>query len=139
MTSPTHDHTHTRHADSPTRRPGPRSPPASWPRWRNWTTPRSRWVHSPAPPDGWATRSATLALISARTAGWWRVLLSADRRSRTTHPLYRRAVSAAHRKAQADARFWRETAADWQARVERRPTSDAAGALSNWAELGVTP
>ena len=93
----------------------------------------------PRTPHGWATRSATQALISARTAGWWRVLLSADRRSRTTHPLYRRAVSAAHNKAQADARFWRETAADWQARIDHRPTSDAAGALSNWAELGVTP
>ena len=39
----------------------------------------------------------------------------------------------------ADARFWRETAQDWQARVDHRPTSDAAGALSNWRELGVTP
>ncbi len=48
-------------------------------------------------------------------------------------------MAAAHRKAQDDARFWRETAADWQARAEHRPTSDAAGALSNWAELGVTP
>ncbi|WP_297651268.1 hypothetical protein [Pseudonocardia sp.] len=36
------------------------------------------------------------------------------------------------------ARFWRDSAADWQARAERRPTSDAAGALSNWAELGVS-
>jgi hypothetical protein len=36
-----------------------------------------------------------------------------------------------------DARFWTETAADWRARAEHRPTSDAAGALSNHADLGV--
>ena len=47
-------------------------------------------------------------------------------------------MEIAHRKAREDARFWQETAQDWQARAEHRLTSDAAGALSNWAELGVT-
>lgn len=32
----------------------------------------------------------------------------------------------------------RRAAAGWQARAEQRPASDAAGALSNWHELGVT-
>ena len=39
--------------------------------------------------------------------------------------------------ARDDARFWREAAQDWQARADRRPTSDAAGALSNHHELEI--
>jgi hypothetical protein len=49
------------------------------------------------------------------------------------------AVAAIEAAASArdDARFWRETAEDWQARADRRPTSDAAGALSNHHELEI--
>ena len=46
-------------------------------------------------------------------------------------------MEAAH-PARDDARFWREAAQDWQARADRRPTSDAAGALSNCYELEIT-
>jgi hypothetical protein len=80
-----------------------------------------------------------MALLCARRAGWWRVLLTDHRRTRALLPVHERATRTAHRKAREDFRFWRDTAADWQARAEQRPTSDAAGALSNWSELGVTP
>jgi hypothetical protein len=86
--------------------------------------------------NGWAAYSAAMALLCARRAGWWRVLITNHRYS--LHPVYLRAAEIAHHKARDEARFWRETAADWQARAEHRPTSDAAGALSNWAALGVT-
>ena len=131
MTSPTNDHTNT-----PTTRPAVADRVQA-----ALESDDAAFALGPLPhaPGDWATRSAAMALISARTAGWWRVLPSAERRTRTAHPLYRRAVSIAHRRALDDARFWRETAQDWQARVDRRPTSDAAGALSNWRELGVTP
>lgn len=88
----------------------------------------------------WATRSARMAMLCARRAGWWRVLARAVRRSDSgVHWVYQRAVIAAAASERDDARFWRESAADWTDRAERRPTSDAAGALSNWHELGVTP
>jgi hypothetical protein len=87
---------------------------------------------------GWAAYSAAMALICARRAGWWRVLLADHRRRRVLQPVHERAAEIAHRKALDDARFWRDTAADWQARADNRPTSDAAGALSNWAELGAS-
>ena len=138
MTSSTHDHTHISNPTSAAARPA--------------VTDRvlaaleeldaAAFALGPLPHAAteWAARSAALALISARRAGWWRVLLVADRHSRAgAHPLYRRAVVTAHRKAQEDARFWRDTARDWQARAEHRPTSDTAGALSNWTELGVAP
>lgn len=91
----------------------------------------------PATDTGWIAWSAALWLISARRAGWWRVLLADDQRTYALHPLHRRAAVMAHRRERDNARFWRETVQDWQARTEHRPTSDAAGALSNWWELGV--
>jgi len=84
-------------------------------------------------------RASRLALICARTAGWWRVL--ARETYRYPHPhsrLFGQAVISAEHTERDRARFWRESAQDWQARAECRPTSDAAGALSNWAELGVS-
>ncbi len=79
-----------------------------------------------------------LARISARRAGGWRLLLTAQRYDPTLPPVAERAASIAWRHARDDYRFWRESAADWAARAEHRPTSDAAGALSNWDELGVS-
>lgn len=87
---------------------------------------------------GWAAYSTAMALICARRAGWWRVLLVEDARTRALHPLHLRAAQIAHEKAQQDFRFWRDTAADWQARADGEPTSDTAGALCNRTELGVT-
>jgi hypothetical protein len=84
-------------------------------------------------------RCARLALICARMSAWWAVL--ADQLYRDlcpAHQLFGQAVILAHHAERDRARFWRESASEWLARAERRPTSDAAGALSNWAELGVT-
>ncbi len=84
-------------------------------------------------------RASRLALICARTAGWWRVLAREIYHFPSPHSrLFGLAVISAEHTERDRARFWRESAADWQARADRRPTSDAAGALSNWAELGVT-
>jgi hypothetical protein len=82
-----------------------------------------------------AARADRLAVLHDRSARWWRVLY---RHTPTGVPfLYIAAVSRAEMHERDEARFWRETAADWRARAEQRPTSDAAGSLSNWAELGV--
>ncbi|MHA6780301.1 hypothetical protein ACVGOW_04770 [Pseudonocardia saturnea] len=84
-----------------------------------------------------ADRALCIARVCARRAAWWRVL------SRWTYRagfdrLHGRAVLLAGSKEQDRARFWPDTAADWRARADRVPTSDAAGALSNWPELGVS-
>lgn len=82
-----------------------------------------------------AARADRLAVLHDRSARWWRVLYR--HHSPTVPFLYIAAVSRAELHERDEARFWRETASDWRARAEQRPTSDAAGAMSNWAELGV--
>jgi hypothetical protein len=90
-----------------------------------------------------AVRAARLALISARAGAWWGLLTKAIARDPRMHSLYLRVYLRAAAMAEASeksrARFWRDAAADWRARAERRPTSDAAGGMSNWQQLGVTP
>ncbi|MBN9100927.1 MAG: hypothetical protein J0I49_22865 [Pseudonocardia sp.] len=84
-------------------------------------------------------RCARLALICARIAAWWGVLARETYRLDDPHAfMFGRAVIVAEQSERDHARFWRDSAADWQARAEKRPTSDAAGALSNWHELGVS-
>jgi hypothetical protein len=86
-----------------------------------------------------AARAARLAVVSERSARWWDVL-SRWIYSPAGHPLplvFGAAVLAAAASERDDARFWREAAADWQARAAGLPTSDAAGALSNHHELGI--
>lgn len=85
-----------------------------------------------------AVRAARLALVSAQITGAWRLIAAHTASDPTVSLLFHRAVVHAEHGARDTARFWRDTAADWQARAERRPTSDAAGALSNWDELGVS-
>lgn len=85
-----------------------------------------------------AARSRALAVIAARRAGWWSVLRRYVRSDLTVPAVYAIAARAARDEQRDRARFWRDCAQDWQARAEQRPTSDAAGALSNWHELGVT-
>jgi hypothetical protein len=86
-----------------------------------------------------AVRAARLALACARAAAWWGLLArEVARDHERMHPLFMRAAVIAAADSKGSARFWRDAAADWQARAERRPTSDAAGALSNWHELGLT-
>lgn len=91
----------------------------------------------PTDPIAHAVRAERLALLHARIAGWY-VILLVGTRDGSVPWLWRRTVITARQDARDRARFWRDTAADWRARAERRPTSDAAGALSNWSELGVT-
>lgn len=83
-----------------------------------------------------AIRAARLALIAIRMSAWWGLV--SKKAYRDGHHLYGRAAVIAVHTEKDNARFWRDAAADWQARAEHRPTSDAAGALSNWHELGVT-
>jgi hypothetical protein len=85
-----------------------------------------------------ADRAARLALVSARITGAWRLIVAAAAEDLTIPDVLRHAVVIAECDARQTARFWRDTAHDWRARVEHLPTSDAAGALSNWHELGVT-
>ncbi|MBW0088982.1 hypothetical protein I4I73_06820 [Pseudonocardia sp. KRD-184] len=84
-----------------------------------------------------ADRALALARLCARRAAWWRVLALWTYRAGFDRLHGKAALAAGHRQ-QERARFWRDTAADWRARADLRPTSDAAGALSNWAELGVS-
>jgi hypothetical protein len=84
-------------------------------------------------------RCLRLALICARMSAWWGVL--ADHVYRDPSPatrLFGQALILAQHAERDRAKFWRESADEWLARAERRPTSDAAGSLSNWDELGVT-
>lgn len=86
----------------------------------------------------WAVRCSVLALSHAREAGWWRVLVRVSAHDFDVPQVYVTAAVIAEGHARDQAKYWRECAGEWRARAERRPTSDAAGALSNWAELGVT-
>ncbi|MBN9109615.1 MAG: hypothetical protein J0I34_12605 [Pseudonocardia sp.] len=85
---------------------------------------------------GHSDRAYRLAFICARRAGWWRLLLARPHR-REISLLFARAVFHTAAAQQSQARFWRDAAADWSARAERRPTSDAAGAMSNHHDLGI--
>lgn len=99
-----------------------------------------RAVATPVPSDalGHAVRAERLAEIYAREARWWAVLERHLYSPASTVPLvYGDAVIIARLALRDDARFWAETASDWWARAEQRPTSDAAGALCNHADLGV--
>lgn len=82
-----------------------------------------------------AVRALRLEQLHTRQARWWAVL------QRNTHQavsfVYIDAVIRARFKAEEDARFWRDSASDWTARALGRPTSDCAGAMSNWDDLGV--
>jgi len=86
-------------------------------------------------PLDWAARADRLAVLHDRAARWWRVL---NRHTSAGVPfVYIAAVGGAEHHEREEVRYWQESADDWRARAEQRPTSDAAGSLSNWAELGV--
>ena len=92
----------------------------------------------PGDPLAHAARARRLAELHSRRARWWAVLerdIVGDDEMPMVHA---QAAYAAVSVAEREARFWSDTAADWQARAERRPTSEVAGAMSNWAELGIT-
>jgi len=83
-----------------------------------------------------ALRADRLATICARRVAWWNLLLTRRHRDGLSR-LFVRAVIHAAGQEQDRARFWRDAAADWRARAERRPTSDVAGAMSNHHDLGI--
>ncbi|MEU6696945.1 hypothetical protein [Pseudonocardia sp. NPDC046786] len=84
-----------------------------------------------------AARALRLEQLHARTALWWAVVVRhSDHRA--VPFVYVDAAIRARFKAEEDARFWRDTAADWTARALDRPTSDCAGAMSNWDDLGIS-
>jgi hypothetical protein len=84
-----------------------------------------------------AVRAARLAVVADRTARWWEVLARWTYTPAGTVPLVFVHAARVADRLRDDARFWREAAADWTARAEHRPTSDAAGALSNHHELEI--
>ena len=96
---------------------------------------------APAPSGdllGHAARARRLAELHTRRARWWAVLERDTVRNHAVPVVYVEAVVSAVLTAEREARFWTDTAADWTARAEALPTSDVAGAMSNWAELGLT-
>jgi hypothetical protein len=106
---------------------------------RNYETARRELLRTPHGTDADnADRAARVALVSAQITGAWRLITAHTNHDLTVPDIYRHAVVIAECDARQTARFWRDTAADWRARAEHRPTSDSAGALSNWHELGVT-
>jgi hypothetical protein len=76
-------------------------------------------------------------MICARRAAWWRLLSRCTSSAGPVELIFGDAAIVACYAERDQARFWRDIAADWRARAEGRPTSDAAGALMNWHELGV--
>jgi hypothetical protein len=85
-----------------------------------------------------AIRADRLAVLADRRARWWRVLANWTYSPAGTVPLvFGAAADMSADKDRDSARSWRETAADWRARADHEPTSDAAGALSNHHELGI--
>lgn len=92
----------------------------------------------PHDPRDHAERADRLSVLHGRRARWWAVLERVAVADADLPIVYVRAIVDARGSAGSDARFWRDAAEDWRARAERRPTSDAAGAMSNWHELGVT-
>ena len=87
-----------------------------------------------------ALRAERLAVLADRRARWWGVLAGwvYSPTAGSVPTVFGAAADESACRERDNARFWREAAADWRARAEHRPTSDAAGALSNWDELGVT-
>jgi hypothetical protein len=67
----------------------------------------------------WADKCARLAMIAARTTGWWGVLANHVYADHDTNTVYGRAALAARAQELDRARFWCEHARTWQARAER--------------------
>lgn len=84
-----------------------------------------------------AARARRLAELHTRRARWWTVL-ERDTATNGVPIIYVQAVVTAVLDNERKARYWTDTADDWQALADRRPTSDVAGAMSNWADLGYT-
>ncbi|GAA1872152.1 hypothetical protein WHI96_19625 [Pseudonocardia tropica] len=84
-----------------------------------------------------AARARRLAELHTRRARWW-AILQRDTATNYAPVVYVQAVVTAVMENERQARYWTDTADDWQALADGRPTSDVAGAMSNWADLGLT-
>ncbi|MEV1296164.1 hypothetical protein [Pseudonocardia sp. NPDC049635] len=84
-----------------------------------------------------AARARRLAELHTRRARWWAVL-EHDTATNGVPVVYVQAVVTAVLDNERQARYWTDTADDWQALADGRPTSDIAGAMSNWTDLGLT-
>ncbi|OJG05572.1 hypothetical protein BG618_03171 [Pseudonocardia autotrophica] len=84
-----------------------------------------------------AARARRLAELHTRRARWWAVL-QRDTATNQVPIVYVQAVVTAVMENERQARYWTDTADDWQALADGRATSDVAGAMSNWADLGLT-
>lgn len=92
----------------------------------------------PGDPLAHAARARRLAELHTRRARWWAVLERSIVGDHAMPMIHAQAAYAAVTAAERDVRFWSDTAADWQARADRCPTSEVAGAMSNWHDLGLT-
>ncbi|MBN9795135.1 hypothetical protein DMP17_42110 [Pseudonocardia sp. TMWB2A] len=84
-----------------------------------------------------AARARRLSELHTRRARWWTVL-ERDTATNGVPLVYFEAVVTAVLDNEHQARYWTDTADDWQALADGRPPSDVAGAMSNWADLGLT-
>ncbi|OJG06648.1 hypothetical protein BG618_02406 [Pseudonocardia autotrophica] len=82
-------------------------------------------------------RARRLAELHTRRARWWAVL-ERDSATNGVPVIYVEAVVTAVLDNERQARYWTDTADDWQALADGRPTSEVAGAMSNWSDLGLT-
>ncbi|MBN9755564.1 hypothetical protein Ae406Ps2_0264 [Pseudonocardia sp. Ae406_Ps2] len=89
-------------------------------------------------PVAHAARARRLAALHTRRGRWWAVLERSIVADHDMPIIHAQAAYAAGSVAEREARFWSDAADDWQARSEQRPTSEVAGAMSNWADLGLT-
>lgn len=86
--------------------------------------------HRPAAardPLAHAARARRLAELHSRRARWWAVLERSIVGDHDMPIIHAQAAYAAVTVAEREARFWSDTADDWQARADRRPTSEIAG------------
>ncbi|PKB32450.1 hypothetical protein [Pseudonocardia alni] len=84
-----------------------------------------------------AARARRLAELHTRRARWW-AILQRDTATNGVPVVYVQAVVTAVLDNERQARYWTDTADDWRALADQRPTSDVAGAMSNWTDLGLT-
>ena len=135
-----HAHTHSWRLDT---RPGPSTgyvPAVVGAALERWQTDYTRAAGMPHRTDTeHAARAERLAVLADRAARWWDVLARwvSSPAGRPLPTVFGYAALGRAHSQRDSARFWRETAADWRARAEGRPTSDAAGALSNHQQLGI--
>lgn len=76
----------------------------------------------------WVVRAERLAVLSEREARWWTVLERWTFLGQTQIPtVYGRAAMRAASSEHEEARFWRDSAADWRRRAAGEPVCGVIG------------